>query len=1222
MTTYTEYSEIATATTEDITPTFVGDVPPIKVLWYQPPVVFAARVNMPSGIAYPIQDITYDGVTTGVYTDCQFDMFFTLGSAAGLDDYGRGRLRAAPTATVLKLGRASQGFNDGELNVVDNAYITVYKDWRVMSKIPVIGADYNEYKDADIPVGDLTAEPPPIANCGPSYARSIDADTGKVIVFHDGRESFPVADGATLTTFAWDFDGGTPLFGADESDTHLYVEYDAGMYWPALTVTDSNGKSHSSRTRVLADDPDASLCVPGMQVVDIARSQQGQTVRLRTLVDLPRAEYPDGALVICWFDIDAAPESREHILFEGWHQTDDVTVRAQERYLERNSVFLCVDVAGRLDSLPGFAQRIEIPGEDEEAGLTWGEMPNPTMDKFLCYLMHWHSTAASLCDFTPSGTWDEYPFVLFDSAGASLYEQLNRQANRICPDHVLTCNRLNQLRVLPDPMLQNPDDRTATVQGNFLEEWWHEFSFTYQRPPRVYWLRGSALLTQTEWVIDDDDEKTLLTAFAIAPGTSPGQGVSEATQGEQLAKSQEDLNDVTGHRYARMNARYGQFTITPASGNDQNIEPADMTWVNVTASALTAPHRGDNFNPVRCLPKEVNISFQYHEWGTRRTTRVTLEPETVGLPALIEPVDIPLPVGEQPVPPPEPPPTVPPDDGLVGGQELVAGIGETDLYRTFDFQTDSGSGGPTWEQIDLTGSDIIMTWVVDPFSPGYIAGVGAINGWVATATAIYRVTDLFGTVGSSAVVTFPTVALWRTVQASFGRYQAVAADNPWLICVSYYGDEAGHTGTWATYSTDGGVTWAAEVLVSAFYDSGGASNPIGLYCSPKTPGLAYAAAHIETANPALSGGYVTTDWGATWTLLAVEEDEDAPLPAWGYFSDESGSFSYLGRGTSRTISSYSSSSGGPPDSDSPILIVAPPPDTKRMVVVCSHVTEHTNIPVGGSSQGSGISLSKPTTVTRVGDSNHVQPAYNTGPIGNAFESEYTFAGFAGGDWPEVNSDSIVSSPPATPLGVRYNPHTGADSGSTNTRTTSLRITVMVTEIELDDGTIYTPVEVGAIAPVHGQAGQIHSPWLSDENLLYYGALTRSGSPAYALKRAIGELATEIGPTGFGINHGHFAARAYDGDAAAMVLGGMSASQSGVWVSNDGGDTWTEIVTPSAVTPYHAAFGDDADMLFIWGPAGYVGYSIDQGAAIDNRAGNLGVLGATKLIGIAGGPTGE
>lgn len=864
----------------------------VKVFWLRPEIVFAARVNLASP-TYPIADIPYDGVTTGAYTDTHADMFFTLGSAPGLDDYGRGRLRQQATATTLKVGRSSQGTEDGQLNVVDNAYITVYTDYRVHAKIPVIGGDYNEYKDTDIPVGDRTEKPPPVANLGADFAGSIDPNTETLTVFFPGSNSYAVADGATITGYAWEAPGGTFVNGTSATDDDVYIEFEPGAFWVRLTVTDSNGKTMTGHRFVLADDPANSLCVSGMQVQNITRTQQGATARLRVLQDLPRADYPDGAKVIIWEDrpsLDGV--SRDHMLFTGWHQTDQASSAALETHLRRETQLTCVDVAGRLDSLPGFPQRIEVP--DEEAGLTWGEMPAANMDKFLCYLIQWHSTAAQVADFYTSGTWDDYPFVLFDSGGATLYEQLQRQANRLVPDHNFSCDRFGALRVVVDPMLQDVNDRTIVIQNSLTENAWQEIDFGYQRPPRVHTLRGSALLTQTEWVIDEDDEKQLLTpVFAIAPGTAPGQGGREQTLGERLAQSQEDLNAVVGHHYARLNARYGPITVTLNLNADPwDFDPAAHTWVELITSAASAPQRGLDFATIRCLCKEVSVDFSYGEEGTTWRGRVVLEVETVGLPALTEESEEALPVGEQPVAPV----VYVPDLGLVAGVQQVVGIDVAGrIYRTSDFQNAS----PTWTEVTFSYADAstisstgALSWVVDPFSPGYIdTPGGAINGWIVTRTFIWRVEDLFGaTPSATKVYTFTrnTQVDARIIDASFGQFFETFSENPWLMVVTVIDDVANtaqaNDGIYITYSMDAGQTWSGETLINSFVNNGAVDTialfqKMSLYLSSKQWGRAYVFANSNTASPPTTVGFETADWGATWTQLN-DPDLDG-IQGWG-----------------------------------------------------------------------------------------------------------------------------------------------------------------------------------------------------------------------------------------------------------------------------------------------------------------------------------------------------
>ena len=159
-----------------------------RLYMHQPSVILAARVNMASA-TYPLDEITYDGVTVGSSGNVWPGMTVLLGSSAGADDYGRQRVRDYPSSSVLPVGRSSIGTRDGELTVVDNAYITVLDEFKVWAKIPVIDGD-TIYKDSDILPSDNLENPAPKANGGIGFAGTIDPGTGRITVEFDATDSF------------------------------------------------------------------------------------------------------------------------------------------------------------------------------------------------------------------------------------------------------------------------------------------------------------------------------------------------------------------------------------------------------------------------------------------------------------------------------------------------------------------------------------------------------------------------------------------------------------------------------------------------------------------------------------------------------------------------------------------------------------------------------------------------------------------------------------------------------------------------------------------------------------------------------------------------------------------------------------------------------------------------------------------------------------------------
>ena len=865
-----------------------------------PAVAFSARVNLASA-TYPIDTIPFDGVIDGAFGDVRVGMTVLFGSTLYGDDLGRQRVRAAATSNTLYIGRSSRGVRDGEVTATDNAYITVLDDFRVWAKIPYIADDGTINKDSDLAFTDQTEDSPPVANTGPGFAATINSITGLITVALSGSASFATADGATISAYAWDIQDGTVTAGAANTAS-VTLTFPAGFRWIALTVTDSNGKTHTAWMPIFARDPDDDGAADGactyFQVESHRITQQGQTLSVRVRQDISAATYPDGTLVMMWLGEPESASDRNHMQFVGWHQTDPAGVEASRTATLGDTTLNCVDVAGKLDTLPGFPQVLE----SDATPANWSEMVAPNINKYLHYLLHWHSTALDVADWTWATGGASYVFTILGSDGESLYDQVNRRAGSIVPDHLLTCNRRGQLAVKVDPLLQDTADRTATIQVTLTEADWSDIRYTHQRPPRVHWLRGSAIIAHAS---------TLSTAFAIAPGTSPGQGETSSEQGEQLALTQAALNAATGHRYARLNAPQGIFNITLADGDDFDIDPAAMTWVRMNLSAGNAAQRGLVLTNARGLPKELSIRYDANRTGLIRTMDLQWERETTGEAAVtveIEPAE-PVDDGDNWWIPPTDPTNDPVNEGLYDGVDNIIIVSDAgDTYKTANFQNAS----PTWASVALDhNGHNVFSFVVDPFSPLYRGLGSTVNGWIATTHEIIRVVDLFGTPVSTIQHTFAdSVAYdnkhWRQIGASFGRYESVEADNPWLICVSHYRDTAGHLGTWAMYSQDAGATWSAEAQLSAHYDSTiGATAwqiPVGLYLSPKTPGLAYSAAYTSTADPATADGYVTTDWGGSWAAMSSPDiqpgartagtihvpwpgNDDELLAYYGHFND-------------------------------------------------------------------------------------------------------------------------------------------------------------------------------------------------------------------------------------------------------------------------------------------------------------------------------------------------
>lgn len=839
-------------------------------LYIQPKtIIFAARVNEPTAPEYPVVEVAYDNVTTGAYGAVGVNQTLLIGSTAGAWDLGITRIRLDPTSSKLYIGRSSKGARLGEVTLTDNAYLSVLNEARVWSKVPVIDADGVSHFDADLDYATYGADSPPVANAGPAVVGTIDGG-GVLTVNLSAAASFVTMPGASIASYFWNVgSGGSYINGTANSDQDIEVEFDPGHHVVTLDVADDNAQVHRAYVNVVAIDPEADPCIYNFEIESHRITPAGQELQIRVREEIDATTYLDGAWCAL---VDGDPEDaddRSNVVFQGWLEYSDEEIAATDTGLLRDVSLTLYDVAGRMRTLPGYSAVIE----NVASPAFWQEMSGLTMRRFLHYLLHWQCTALDVADFTFYGDEDDYAAVQLISDGASIWDQVARRAEALIPDHVLTCNRRGQLAIGVDPLLQPVGDRTSSSQATLTPDYYSNLRYRRQPTPRYYFVRSNAVLA---------DADVLSTAFSIAPGLAPGHGTDELTDGEHLALSQDDLNIVTGHRYARLNAEWGPFSLTLAEGTDYDLEPAALTWIRVTISAAVAAQRGLSFTEARFLMKQLDIRYSHGATGLTKTITITAEKETAGDPAVTEEQLPAAPVDNGGWTPANPVPDPAFNNGLFDGQDVVGFITRSgQIYTCSDF---TSPGEPTWSRNTAAASaasittNELRTFVVDPFSPGYRGTGSAINGFCVSGDTIYKVTDLFGTPAYTSLHTLTTTALsaseFSQIAASFGRFQATESDNPWIMVAYHAATGTSPLRTYVVYSTDGGQTWSSEIDVTGQTRTQAVreiSRP-AIWLSPRTPGLAYVGAWVSSGTEPPGGLFVTEDWGATWAAATAIDD--------------------------------------------------------------------------------------------------------------------------------------------------------------------------------------------------------------------------------------------------------------------------------------------------------------------------------------------------------------
>lgn len=842
----------------------------IKCFILEPEIILQARVNLASPV-YPIGEIPFDNVTVGTYDYALAGMTFFLGSTPGANDLGRGRLRLNAATNTLYIGRSSRGVREGEVTATDNAYITVFNLFGVHSKQYYINSSGVTYKDGYIVYTDQNDESNPVANTGSPFAGTIDATTGLLECTLTGSGSFATADGATITAYLWDV-GDEQIDSGTINDDTLVISVQPGFHWISLTVTDSNGKTHTARTFIYAHDSDFRDDIENFQITQHKITQFGQDLSVRIYDDLPLSTYIEGTIILFWTGQPEDSTDHNNVLYWGYTYGEPITQDAKKTGNIIYTTLECRDVAGMLQVLPGRSLILENEANrdtDKNPTSTWEYMTTPNLDKYIHYILHWHSTALEVTDFFWSNTGATYKFPVLGSEAQNLWTQTQQRVNAFVPDKLLTCDRLSRLRMLSDPMLQETADRTATEQTTITLDDWSNVSYTRITKPQIHWLHGDAIRAHAT---------NYESYFSVAPGDAPGQGEIAQVHSEQLSPSQTLLNQVTGHRYARINAPQSKFNVTILDPDTQRIEPADLTWVRLIVGA--GNRTPDSTFDTRGLVHEVNINYEYTRTGLVKDVSLIWEREVTGTPAITYIPPTTEPIEDTPVNP-----DIPDwEEGVIEPvfydlpQAYLMWDGAV-VLRTFNIMDTS----PTWENVS-TG--LPASGLMDV---RYSNTSTTVIGWALNILGVYVCMDLLAASPTWELILDIATILADDVAPSSGvnEFKCIctyASEPGYLMVVtgpddysdaanlnylhSYFRHTHDYGATWTT--VDANATLRRTVVGNTHAYCGGSLH--GIEMMREEPTIICARSSIlYSANLSIKP-CISTDGGHTWSL-GVEVNE-------------------------------------------------------------------------------------------------------------------------------------------------------------------------------------------------------------------------------------------------------------------------------------------------------------------------------------------------------------
>lgn len=635
----------------------------------------------------PYMTISVEDGTTGTYGAPLPGNTVVFETTSGARDVGTVRLRSwvpgNATGTTATLNIAETDDVGPQISAGDQ--VTVLQEWRLWPVYPrIVNIDdrrFQYFEDYDIAWDGQTREWRPVAVLPPPGVYPL-AGASAVAQFVDG--SFALAVGASITDWSWEAPTSTELTASGQGTEGSPVEFtftEAGQHPVFLTVTDSNGNTHTTRSWVFVYDPASPGDVAYTDFDGYSDSMDWRTggcqASFTVLGGATIADFPHDAMVVMATTEElttatASWPNRENVLFVGWIKRG--TIRQQPR--DGQVSFDAVTLDGLMRNTSMYPVRID----DSKGPDDWILGYRLTVDRILSVLWHWRSTLSTMAPIVPTNS--STPVYGQDFGPRDLYTAMNDELMRGLWGKVVV-NHQGVVYNEIDYNLQTTSERaTATTRKTLHKGLWVDDVEIVEREEweqavNVFKMSGVAY----QWGAVDKSKAL----FSEAPGDVQEHYGREGSSDNHILTTQADLNTRCGYALARANLHYtgvrasfindGSFTIAPQEIFPASIEPTDN-------------NRGLSWSP-DLVPRSIKRSWN----GRSRSIRVDVEFEPsstgpAGITVLMPPVPPPpeWPDWDFELPPPIWEPPVTPVPGTAGASHYGGG---------FYWTTDSGA---SWEE--------------------------------------------------------------------------------------------------------------------------------------------------------------------------------------------------------------------------------------------------------------------------------------------------------------------------------------------------------------------------------------------------------------------------------------------------------------------------------------------------------------------------------------------
>jgi len=397
---------------------------------FQPNVSMACQVrdDGPNGVpARGSYLIDFKTVTVGDGLDNHVGMTLLVGTASGLSDVGKIRVRSTDSDTI----KVAENYN---IDWKVNQYLTILKYREVWPVFPLIieddpptGTSVTFYKDYDIEYTNQNEFLGTLICMGPHRAAYREGADVQLWYTSSGTYSM---DGYSLAsgTYDWSFEGGNPLTSTN-AVPGLVTYNTPGHYETSLTITDISGTVDTSYRYVsIYDRAENSVNAPilkwEMSGLHGSRAEGGYTADI--IIREPIGDLYDGAVVVIFADdwygntkksLGGNAEKCSQIVFVGYILKGSIRYNYKDSLVEF-SIGCITDVMRQTVCYAISVEDINIP-------LYWYQLKNMNALRAIYHYLKWHSTVLSLADFRFVGDSLFYPVQFFDSDRESLFDAVD-----------------------------------------------------------------------------------------------------------------------------------------------------------------------------------------------------------------------------------------------------------------------------------------------------------------------------------------------------------------------------------------------------------------------------------------------------------------------------------------------------------------------------------------------------------------------------------------------------------------------------------------------------------------------------------------------------------------------------------------------------------------------------------------------------------------------------